>query len=199
MGGVCSAANADFGVQIDYPHFVQESTHYLAQSGCKDILYVLPTAPTEWKQIALKAAHKNLSTQGINFDTQLCSTSGNTGKLFEQRVVERLLSLPLQERPDGLIVQDDISAHTVATILSSTNYRPKFVYQANLQMPLSYPIPVVPFYLDLEQITREAAKLFLEKLLNPHSAGKVIYTKLKRGNEMRPEASCQQRTILPCS
>lgn len=188
--GICNWERAVFGVQIDYPNFIEESTKLLCHRGCKRITYILPNDPCEWGQPqmsnALERCAGALASNGIEFESLVCSASGNTGLLFEHQFVERILALPGEQRPDGIIVQDDISAQSIAAMLSATEYRPLFIYQANQQLPLSYAIPAVPFSVDLDRLAFWSAELLLEKLLSPGSIGRTIYVKLKREKETLP-------------
>jgi len=171
--GVVSWERTEFGVGIGYAQFVREAANALVRKGCRNILYVLPYDPVEWhfpsQQAALAQMGAELAARGLKFRATVRTASEGGGFVLERRFAEDLLLLPDAERPDGLIIQDDVTAQAIASMLVTTDYRPALAVQTNLQMPVPFALPTLPFAIDLEKIARCAAELMVERLLDPSS------------------------------
>jgi hypothetical protein len=169
--GVVAWERVEFGVNIGLAGFVHDSVNALMHKGCKNILYVLPFDPEEFYFPSLRAAlvvvDEQLRNQGVKFHSTVCTQSQDGSFVLERRFAENLLKLPEADRPDGLVVQDDITAQALASMLAITDYRPVLAAQTNLQMPLSFALPTLPFAIDLEKIAQSAAELMVQKLLLP--------------------------------
>lgn len=188
--GVASWERAEFGVLIDYGAFLQDAVKALLGKGCRNLLCVLPHNPEDWcyfsQMEALQTVPTSLAAQGIGFRSEICPISAGSGFPLERRFLERLLSLAPSERPDGLIVQDDITGQALASMLATTNYRPFFAVQTNRQIPISFAIPSLPFSVDLDQIASRAAELLMAKLLDPSSEGKIVFARSQPMEEVSP-------------
>jgi len=188
--GVASWERAEFGVLIDYAAFLKDSVKALQGKGCRNLLYVLPHNPLDWcyfsQQSALGTVEAELRTLGIGFRSEICPISTGSGFPLERRFLEKILALSPSERPDGFIVQDDITGQALASMLATTNYRPFFAVQTNRQMPISFAIPSLPFSIDLDQLASCAAELLMAKLLAPTSEGKIVFARPLPMQEVSP-------------
>ena len=172
---VCSAAawkSATFGVFINHEHFVRGAIDVLLDHGCRRLHYVSPF--DERTDPALKAfiemAGVDVRKSGIGFENVRCN-GASSSDYAERMLVRELLARHERARPDGLIVQDDITAQIISTLLANTNYRPAFVVETNRQIPLSFAIPSISFAVDLEEMARLAVEILVNKLLSPRSPG----------------------------
>lgn len=188
--GVASWERAEFGVLIDYAAFLQGAVKALMGKGCRNLLCVLPHNPEDWCYFSQKEALESLAVslpeKGITFRSEICAISTGSGFPLERRFLERLLSLDPSDRPDGLIVQDDITGQALASMLATTNYRPVFAVQTNRQIPISFAIPSLPFSVDLDQIASRAAELLMAKLLAPASEGQIVFARPQPMEEVSP-------------
>lgn len=176
--GVATWEKTSLGVRIDFAQFVRNAVMALLEKGCRNMLYVLPYHPDEWPcplQLGeLKMIEADLRSRGISFATVSLPTSGGSVISFERRFAEGLLTRPVEDRPDGLIIQDDVSAQAIAALLATTVYRPALAVQTNLQIPLHFALPHTCFALNLEQMAKSASELMLEKLLDLTYRDKVV-------------------------
>lgn len=177
---VCGAAteHTKFGTIIGLAHFFREATNRLIEQGHRNLLYVLPESLDEMSSTNL-AQHLDLikehfSHNNVRLEIAIVSNASGSQIWSERQFVKRLLEMPESQRPDGLIVQDDISAQAISMMLSTTPYRPALSALTNLQMPLTFGLPCIPFSVDIEQIAVEASQLLLEKLLSPRAPDQII-------------------------
>lgn len=199
--GVAAWERVKFGVNIGLDGFVRNSVNALVHNGCKNILYVLPYDPEEngypSQQAALAVVSEQLQKQGVKFRSTVCAQSEGGDFVLERRVAENLLKLPEADRPDGLAVQDDITAQALASMLAMTDYRPVFAAQTNLQMPLSFALPTLPFAVDLEKIAQSAAKLMVQKLLLPSANPGKLFVDAVPMKEVCSSLSGWQQDMRP--
>lgn len=79
-----------------------------------------------------------------------------------------LLERPASQRPDALIIIDDFTALGMARVLAARgDYAPRIAVQANRQLPLTWPLPVMRYELDIGEFAAQAVKMLQESLLNP--------------------------------
>ncbi len=86
------------------------------------------------------------------------------------QVARALLQLPPARRPDALIVTDDFAATGVAQVLASqADYRPGLAVSANKQLPQLWPMPVMRFEFDIDELAARAVQMLQDTLLNPET------------------------------
>ncbi len=84
------------------------------------------------------------------------------------QVARAMLQLPPARRPDALIVTDDFTATGVAQVLvSQADYRPRLAASANKQLPQAWPMPVLRFEFDIDELAARAVQMLQDTLLNP--------------------------------
>lgn len=176
--GAAALANTKFGTIIDQPHFFRQAAGVLSSRGYRNLLCIQPSSLDErctalvTEQLDL--LKRDLHHSGVRLSVAEVSNSSGSQTWPERQFVKQLLDLPESQRPDALIIQDDISAQAISLLLSATPYRPGLSALTNLQMPLTFGLPCIPFSIDLEQIAVGATQLLLEKLLSPRCPDRTI-------------------------
>jgi DNA-binding LacI/PurR family transcriptional regulator len=82
-------------------------------------------------------------------------------------IAARFLSLPESERPDALIVLNDVIGAGLTAALVSSGARPSLAIQTNRQVPMFFALPVLRFEFDLDLLAAKAVALVLERLFTP--------------------------------
>jgi len=89
-------------------------------------------------------------------------------------IASRLLATPADQRPDGIIVLDDVLASGFAAALNRTAYSPALVVQTNRQIPLFFPLPTTRFEYNIDRLAARGADLVEQRLFRPGLADEVV-------------------------
>ncbi|MCC7193485.1 MAG: GntR family transcriptional regulator [Phycisphaeraceae bacterium] len=162
---------APCGVIIDEAEMASRAIEIMAGRGAKKIALVHTSWEFDRREQTLVerslALAKLAPCDLIQFKTE-------PGVLDGQRIASSLLQKPEQDRPEGIIVFDDHFAMGMTSVLREAgNYSPMIAVQTNRQLPLVYGLPVIPFEVDIDELTRRTAALMLERLVNPATAARV--------------------------
>lgn len=176
--GMCSAGpweSAPCGVIIDQKPGVAWAVRRLVEHGCRRLAVVSENVPSPgferfWVGFEQGLASVRAAHEVHGFEPVPALASGGYGG---QRVAERLLALPADERPDGLIVIEDQLALGLTTTLLHSDYRPAIVIQANRQAALSMALPVFRYEVDIEALAEQAVELLLDQLYAPQAPPEV--------------------------
>lgn len=167
---VCSAAGpewAEFGVTIDQAAMVRDACRLLLGGGCRRLALLASesatSAPSTCRDVFCSELKKN------SFAVRPQNVIGSPPGLASGReVADRLLSRSSDERPDGLVVLDDVTAQGVSVrIREAGDYAPQMAVQTNRQAPLAFPLPALHFEVDVEGLARRAVEKTVAALLNP--------------------------------
>jgi len=92
------------------------------------------------------------------------------------KIAGELMVRPKDDRPDGVIVLDDYTALGLADALHSQNsYRPAIAVLAAKQLPLRYPLPVIPFEIDIDVLATRAADMLIRRMNNPALPQELVH------------------------
>ena len=125
-----------------------EAARLFLKEGCRYLGVVFPVdqpvglrKPYDSVVDVVSTPHQPPCTCELLYDKH--SMSNEDGKLAGwhidagRNIGEYLLARPAEQRPDGLIITNDLVAMgLVETIRVGSNYRPKIAVQTNLQSPL---------------------------------------------------------------
>lgn len=172
---LCSVAGCEFakcGVQLNHFGSVQKSVKLLAANGCKRPILVSNIAPMDGYSAFWEGFKCGLSEMGMTADTSQLVVGDLLGGGVE--IATRLLAMPPQDRPDGIIVVNDIMGLGLAGVLrESAGYRPMIIVQTNRQIPLVYAVPVIRLEVDIDELAAQAVDLLISQMLNPAQPGRI--------------------------
>ncbi len=93
---------------------------------------------------------------------------GVPGAAVGEGVARTLLQRPEASRSDALIIDDDYTAMGAARVLAAQDgYRPRFAVQGNKQLPQAWPMPVLLFELDIDEVAACAVRMLQKAMLDP--------------------------------
>lgn len=155
------------GVVVDQYPLGQQGVRLLAARGCRRFAWVQARPPELYQQRGWQGFCQGLAdcdrpaSAGAPY-------SGGFGFAGGQQVAAELLALPRALRPGGVIVNDDWIALGLATALQAAgSYDPALVVQTNRQTPLVFPLPVLRFEVDGDEMARQAVALLQTCLAAP--------------------------------
>lgn len=94
--------------------------------------------------------------------------TGVPGVATGEGIAHAILQRPAASRPDALIIDDDYTAMGAARVLAAQGgYRPRLAVQGNKQLPQAWPMPVLLFELDIDEVAACAGRMLQEAMLNP--------------------------------
>lgn len=163
------------GVLIDHRAFARQAVEELHARGCRRLAIAYLDRP--------KPGHADF-WHGFCEATQLLAQECGEQSLFTSdlqpgregglAVAAKLLALPPDQRPDGLIVPDDWLALGMQEALLSAGWAPPMVVQTNLQLPLPFQVPVSAHDIDLDGLAQAAANLALARLVEPWCPARTV-------------------------
>ncbi len=182
---------APVGVVIEHGRMVQQAVHALTDRGCRRMAVVSiggygPGYDRFW--IGFETGMKEV---GLSVRPEM-SIHGGEGPIGGRNVAEKLLAIPREARPDGLIVMDDRVAMGLAASLVQTDYRPRMVVQTNLQAPLAFALPVVHCEVDIEELATRAVNMLFSHLNQPDKPGvcEWLYPRILNPAESHMSSAC---------
>lgn len=162
--------DAPCGVIIDQGRMVREAVSHLVRRGCVRPAVVSQGGPVAgheryWRGFVAAAEEFFLP---CGQEQQLHAGFGAVGGFM---LGKRLLEMPSDRRPDGLIVTNDlIAAGLTAMLVRQAEYRPLISVQTNRQASLAFAMPIIPFELDVNDLAQRATDLVLQRLFRPTSS-----------------------------
>lgn len=171
--GVAAWETSDFGVVIDQGVFVRRAAQELVRRGSAHIALVAPNAVHHYFP-RLKDGYADAVGEFPNCRFSRFSLAATSGIRGGIEVGGHLLRLSREERPDGLIIQDDMMAQGLTLRLREAGeYVPRCVVQTHLQTPSIFSLPIIPFEIDLEDLAARAASQLIAKMVNPDSKAEL--------------------------
>lgn len=159
------------GVIIDQEQMVIDAAKALYEAGARH-LGLVGNGPLHDAQMPMRGFQTVMPA--LPGATAVSPLSGGQGVSGGEVVAEKLLAMPLDSRPDGLVIVDDRVAMGLCAVLRRAgDYRPKLAVQVNRQAPLAFGLPIMAFEVDIEQLAHAAVELIGEQLLNPARKGEV--------------------------
>lgn len=173
---------APCGVIIDEAEMASRAIEIMAGRGAKKIALVHTSSEFDRREQAV--VEQSLAQAKLS-PSDFIQYKAEPGVLDGQKVAASLLQKPERDRPDGLIIFDDHLAMGLTSVLREAgNYCPMIAVQTNRQLPLVYAMPVIPFEVDIDELTHRTTVLMLERLVNPVTTARVerFAPKLKDGS-----------------
>jgi|GEM_PF-2055321 len=171
ISGVLEQGVQGHGVGIDELSMITHATAVLAGQGHRKIALVghIDNKPS---RVLLRAHEAVRDSFPDNVSDKILG--GGFGLGAGQRVAQKLLNMPAEERPDGLVLVDDIVAMGLANeLVTSSGYRPSMAVQTIVQAPVPFALPVFRFEVDLIELARLAVETLRVKLYNPATPDSV--------------------------
>ncbi len=167
--GLAPASNRN-RIGLSLTRYEAEALSRLQAEGCRNLAVVCPNMPAaEWDGCR-ELPGCGLTSLGDVFDVPACLA-----------LVRRLLALPAQQRPDGLVFFDDLlAANFIAELrclqdnTASGYWLPWVATLANQQIPVGFASPkVLKCVIDLEQMADWIVEAMLKKLQGKCDGGLV--------------------------
>ena len=164
---VCGVASlhGDFGVRIDHRRFALEAVAELRKAGYRRILAGIAPPEESFGYQFTEGVNEAKATYelGNDLETSICANGIKSGYQLARTILER----PRSQKVDAIIVRDDITAQACASLLASEGVSLPMAVLTNVQIPLSFAVPVLRFALDVDELAKIGVELLLQKLLRP--------------------------------
>jgi DNA-binding LacI/PurR family transcriptional regulator len=169
---VCAAAGpewAELGVIIDHAAMIRAACELLLKRGCSRLGLLVYEIANSSHHASCDVFSSVLKAGGLDVHPQdLIYT--RPGLASGREVADQLLSRSADERPDGLVILDDVAAQGFSVRVREVNhYAPQLAVQTNRQAPLAFPLPAYHFEVDVEELARRAVEKTVQRLLKPDS------------------------------
>ncbi|MCX5661602.1 MAG: substrate-binding domain-containing protein [Planctomycetota bacterium] len=159
---------ATCGVLIDQGSLVEQAIPQLMARGCKSIALVTFGRADVTSPRAFHAFRRAAAAAGIPESRAQLITATDWSSEGGRLLATELRSRPEKQRPQGLIVLDDYTALGLTQALQvSGDYHPRIALQANHQLPLIFPRPVLRFETDVEELATHSVDMLLRRMQNP--------------------------------
>lgn len=169
LGSICGWPEVPLRVDMDDADLLRQALAHCGEAACRRVAVVAPEA--QWPALAPVLAPE-LAAQGLALDWL-----AGRGEAEAAGVAQALLQRAPAERPEALIVFNDMLTLALTTILSPTGYAPRIVAKTNKQIPLPYPLPVQAIEFDIAAFAQRAVHLVLERVR--HSSLPPIVVRLR--------------------
>ncbi|HAI10902.1 MAG TPA: hypothetical protein DCM28_04315 [Phycisphaerales bacterium] len=154
------------GVVIDQKPMMLQACEMLAKRGCKKLGVVTKDA---------RAKHHNRywnaliqSSEMLGFTALPAIEAGDISLEAGRQLARRILKIPARQRPDGMIVINDVLASGLTDVLrDQETYRPEIAVQANVPGTLIFGLPVIRFDVDVYQLAQQVVELLRSSWLSP--------------------------------
>jgi DNA-binding LacI/PurR family transcriptional regulator len=133
----------------------------MVERGCKRIGVILRENHRikHVENLRFYKAYQNASAE-YGFKTMPMIEAGDISLEDGREVARRLLKMPAKQRPDGLMVINDMLAAGLTDVLRDTQaYRPQIAVQTNTPGSLIFGIPVIRFDVDVYHLARDVVRL----------------------------------------
>jgi len=159
---------SSFGICPDLRTFLRAAMDELVCRGCRRITWYGGAQAGFLEQEMLQRRRRmmgRLRPDGVSASVRSLPEWTCRGG---HELAGRLLKRPAGKRPEGVILMDDYATLGFTDRLRGQGeYRPSIVAVANRQIPLLFPLPVIRFEIDIEQVAQQAVRLLMRRLLNP--------------------------------
>ncbi len=160
--------DASWGVVIDDVTFIETAYRALRQQAGQRFALVRYSMPSSGRRRGADRFLQLLQSDNVQ-STQPPILSADNDVHNGALLGERLLALPPQQRPDSLIIQDDlVAASLLCRVAQSPSYRPRVAVQVNAQLSQIYPLPVTRVAIDVCELARMGIETLLDGLRNPN-------------------------------
>lgn len=157
------------GVVIDQEPMIQRACRMLVERGSCRIGLILRKVSSFHSVDKLRFFHAyHAASQEHGFKTMPLIESEDISLEDGRQVARQLLKLPTRQRPEGLIVINDMLAAGLTDVLRDTPaYRPHIAVQANTPGSLIFGVPVIRFDVDIYQLAQQVVSLLQQSWQQP--------------------------------
>jgi len=170
------------GIFFDEAYLLEDSVSYLLQQSRKDILCVFHHAFTEVDS-KLKRAYSRMNREckasGVALDFLEIPNTGDAGVALRQHISTT------NKRPDGVVISNDVVAMQFCEALLGSGYCPDIVTPTNLQLPLSFALPVTRMAFDIEEMSARAVRIAMDRIYRPEEKGEQKFLRHLRIERQR--------------
>jgi DNA-binding LacI/PurR family transcriptional regulator len=100
------------------------------------------------------------SSQVHGFELLPAIEAGNISLEAGRQLARRILKLPAKQRPDGILIINDVIASGMTDVLrDQMAYRPQIAVQANVPGTLIFGLPVIRFDVDVYRLAMQVVQL----------------------------------------
>jgi hypothetical protein len=172
VGSLWSPAN--MGVFFDEDYFLKDSVEFLVKQEKKDILCVFhhklskghPNLENEFSSLRKECISRGLALEAIEL-----ANKEEAGVVLARRIFERA------SLPDGVVIANDMTAMQFCETILTTSYRPAIVVASNLEIPLSFALPVYRMAFNIENMSVEAVQMTLAHLQRPSLPRQQVFVR----------------------
>jgi hypothetical protein len=162
LGGGCEVA---LRVELDAASVVGQAIEHLVHQGCRRIGLV---AGEQHIQSSAEILNRFVNdNQKLGSIAQFHLFSGHDFTATSTALMTKLKQMPASDRPDGLVVLNDMYALLLSGLLLREGMDIQLAVQANRQLPLYYPTPVQLLEFDIEQLVSVGTENLLAHLRHP--------------------------------
>ncbi len=173
---VGSWEKAQTGVVIDQKPMMHQACEMLCQRGCERISVVvrdMKKTKSLFGYQPWKAYQQALAVYG--FKTQPLLETDDISLEAGRQLGHQILQLPPDQRPQGLVILNDILASGLTDVLrDQVSYRPEIAVQANVSSMLIFGLPVIRFDVDVDLLAQQTVGLLRQKCMNPDAKSQAV-------------------------
>ncbi len=163
---VSSWEKTNAGVVIDQQPMMLQACEMLVSRGCKRLAVVTKDA---------RARHHNRywnafiqASEMHSFQTAPILEAGDISLEAGRQLARRILKMPVRQRPDGMVVINDVLASGLTDVLRDQKaYQPEIAVQANVPGTLIFGLPVIRFDVDVYRLAKQVVQLLKHSWLSP--------------------------------
>lgn len=154
------------GVVIDQKPMMLQACQMLVERGCKTLGVVTKDARAKHHNRYWNAFVQSSEMHG--FKTIPALEAGDISLEAGRQLARRMLKMPARQRPDGLVVINDVLASGLTDVLRDHDtYRPEIAVQANVPGTLIFGLPVIRFDVDVYRLAQQVVQLLKTNWLSP--------------------------------
>ena len=159
-------------LDVDYASVIRESVHKMAAKGISVIHHITLSSTGFMSRIFMESVQKELGAEAA----ELCKSysreyfSGNNIMSIVTTIVNEWYAMPEAERPEGVLILDDILAmHFLFVLQRHGNWKPVFVIMRNTGAGPGLPFvksSIGSWELDIKKLAFFSAGIFMNMLRN---------------------------------
>mgnify|MGYP001427881167 CR=1 FL=1 len=153
-----------FRVELNTRELVEQSVKLLKEKCCRSIAFIMDS---EFQSNIVDFIKSEIITAPHYHNIKFDFIHGTGDEDDARKAADTLMNIAPEDRPDGLVILNDILALALTSIISNTKYSPSIVVQSNKQIPLFYPMPVTKLEFDMEKLAEVSINMVLNKVKHP--------------------------------
>ena len=169
-----------FRVELDTRDLVSKSATILKEKCCRSITVIMDC---KFQANIFEYIKSEIVGSSKYYNIKFDFIHGTGDEDDARKAADKLMSMSANERPEGLIILNDILALALTSIISNYGYSPAIVVQSNKQIPLFYPVPVTKLEFDMEKLAETSINTVLNKVKHPSLPVSIENIKAKAPEE----------------